>query len=99
MFEHLWPLALCERRRRDVSKMVRLDLIRPWRPELEAVEPFPVIRKKVSSHFQWAEKSVDLFPVELSNYFLLVNFVDPYPDGHQFGPFPVELSIHFSLPV
>jgi hypothetical protein len=36
--------------------------------------------------------------VELSIYFLLVNFVDPFLDGHQFGPFPVELSIHFSPP-
>jgi hypothetical protein len=55
-------------------------------------------QKKVSIHFQWTETSVDPFPVELSNYFLLVNFVDPFPDGHQFGPFPVELSIHFSPP-
>jgi hypothetical protein len=34
----------------------------------------------------------------LSNYFMLVNFVEPFPVEHEFEPFPVKLSNHFSAP-
>jgi hypothetical protein len=55
-------------------------------------------QKKVSNQFQCAEKSVDPFPVCLSNYFMLVNFVEPFPVEYEFEPFPVKLSNHFSAP-
>jgi hypothetical protein len=47
-------------------------------------------QKKVSNHFQWAETSVEPFPVELSNDFLLINLVELFPVGQQFEPFPVR---------
>jgi hypothetical protein len=69
-----------------------------WLSEI-SVGPFPVSRKKVSNQFQCAEKSVDPFPVCLSNYFMLVNFVEPFPVEYEFEPFPVKLSNHFSAPL
>jgi hypothetical protein len=35
----------------------------------------------------------------LSNYFMFVNFVEPFPVEYEFEPFPVKLSNHFSGPV